>query len=133
MLHCGYCRASIFGVCAMNDVVEDILNTYQSMRPLDAERAADSRQRISRYIENLASAGQRDAEQLTISTLVSFWSPLTSKNEKDAAHFHARRLPLLITSYGPVVSIPSPDGRRDRTCGHQKPREKTIPFLRGFD
>jgi hypothetical protein len=66
MLHCGYCRAPIFGVCVMNDVVEDILNTYQSMRPLDAERAADSRQRISRYIENLASAGQRDAEQLTI-------------------------------------------------------------------
>jgi hypothetical protein len=57
---------SIFGVCVMNDVVEDILNTYQSMRPLDAERAADSRQRISRYIENLASAGQRDDEQLTI-------------------------------------------------------------------
>ena len=50
----------------MNDVVEDILNTYQSMRPLDAERAADSRQRISRYIENLASAGERDAEQLMI-------------------------------------------------------------------
>jgi hypothetical protein len=66
MLHCGYCRAPIFGVCVMNDVVEDILNTYQSMRPLDAERAADSRQRISRYIENLASAGERDAEQLTI-------------------------------------------------------------------
>jgi hypothetical protein len=66
MLHCDYCSASIFGVCAMNDVVEDILNTYQSMRPLDAERAADSRQRISRYIENLASAGQRDAEQLTV-------------------------------------------------------------------
>jgi hypothetical protein len=66
MLHCDYCRAPIFGVCVMNDVVEDILNTYQSMRPLDAERAADSRQRISRYIENLASAGQRDAEQLTI-------------------------------------------------------------------
>ena len=50
----------------MNHVVEDILNTYQSMRPLDAERAADSRQRISRYIENLASAGQRDDELLTI-------------------------------------------------------------------
>jgi hypothetical protein len=50
----------------MNDVVEDILNTYQSMCPLDAERVADSRQRISRYIENLAPAGQRGAEQLTI-------------------------------------------------------------------
>ena len=50
----------------MNDVVEFILNTYQSMRPLDAERAADSRQKIIRYIETLASAGERDAEQLTI-------------------------------------------------------------------
>jgi hypothetical protein len=26
----------------------------------------DSRQKISRYIENLTSAGQRDAEELTI-------------------------------------------------------------------
>jgi hypothetical protein len=61
LLQCVY-----FGVCVMNDVVERILNTYQSMCPLDAERAADSRQRISRYIESLASAGQRDDEQLTI-------------------------------------------------------------------
>jgi hypothetical protein len=50
----------------MNDLVELILSTYQSMRPLDAERAADSRQKISRYIESLASVGQRDAEQLAI-------------------------------------------------------------------
>jgi hypothetical protein len=61
LLQCVY-----FGVCVMNDVVEGILHIYQSMRPLDAERVADSRQRISRYIENLASAGQRDDEQLTI-------------------------------------------------------------------
>jgi hypothetical protein len=47
----------------MNDVVERILNAYQSMCPLDAERAA---QKISRYIESLTSAGQRDAERLTI-------------------------------------------------------------------
>ena len=50
----------------MNDVVESILNAYQSMCPLDAEQAADSRQKINRYIESLTSAGQRDAEQLTI-------------------------------------------------------------------
>jgi hypothetical protein len=50
----------------MNDVVEIILKTYQSICPLDAEQAADSRHKISRYIESLASAGQRDAEQLTI-------------------------------------------------------------------
>jgi hypothetical protein len=33
MLHCDYCSASIFGVCAMNDVVEDILNTYYRCAP----------------------------------------------------------------------------------------------------
>ena len=48
----------------MNDLVERILNSYQSMRPrpLDPERVADSRQKISRYLESLASAGQRDAD-----------------------------------------------------------------------
>ena len=50
----------------MNDVVELILKTYQSMCPLDTERVADSRQKISRYLETLVSAGQHDAEQLTI-------------------------------------------------------------------
>jgi hypothetical protein len=66
-----WCTATIavhlfWGVFAMNDVVERILDVYQSMCPLDAEQATDSRQRISRYIESLASAGQRDAEQLAI-------------------------------------------------------------------
>jgi hypothetical protein len=65
MMHCDYCSASILEF-VMIDVVERVLSTYQSMCPLDAERAADSRQKISRYIETLASAGQRDAEQLTI-------------------------------------------------------------------
>jgi hypothetical protein len=50
----------------MNDLVERILNSYQLMRPLEAERVDDSRQKISRYLESLASAGQRDAKQLTI-------------------------------------------------------------------
>jgi hypothetical protein len=65
MLHCGYCNAFVSEV-AMIDVVDRILSTYQSMCPLDAERATDSRQKISRYIENLTSASQRDAEQLTV-------------------------------------------------------------------
>jgi hypothetical protein len=38
LLQCVY-----FGVFAMNEVVEHILIAYQSMCPLDAERAADSR------------------------------------------------------------------------------------------
>jgi hypothetical protein len=65
VVHCDNCSAFILEF-AMNDVVERILNTYQTMSPLDAERAVDSREKISRYIESLASAGQRDAEQLAI-------------------------------------------------------------------
>ena len=40
----------------MKDVVDRILSTYQLMRPLNAERVADSRLKITRYIESLASA-----------------------------------------------------------------------------
>jgi hypothetical protein len=65
MVHCDHCSAFILEF-PMNDVVELILKTYQSMTPLDTERAADSRQKISRFIATLASIGQRDAEQLTI-------------------------------------------------------------------
>jgi hypothetical protein len=36
------------------------------MCPLDAERAADSRRKVSQYVEALASAGQRDVEQLAM-------------------------------------------------------------------
>ena len=50
----------------MNDFVDRILSTYQLMRPLDPDRVSDSRQRITRYIESLASAGQSDAQQLTV-------------------------------------------------------------------
>ena len=48
----------------MNDLIDRILNTYQLMRPLDADRVSDSRQKITRYIESLTSAGQSDAQQL---------------------------------------------------------------------
>jgi hypothetical protein len=65
VVHCDNCSAFILEF-AMNDVVERILNAYQTMSPLDAERVADSRKKISRYIDGLASAGQRDAEQLAI-------------------------------------------------------------------
>jgi len=65
MVHCSYCCAYILE-SVVKDVVESILNTYHSMCPLDAELTADSREKIARYIETLASAGQRDAELLTI-------------------------------------------------------------------
>ena len=48
----------------MNEVVDRILNSYELMRPLSGERVADSRQKVGRYLESLASAGQRDARQL---------------------------------------------------------------------
>ena len=50
----------------MNDLVDRILSTYQLMRPLDPDRVSDSRQRITRYIESLATAGQSDPQQLAV-------------------------------------------------------------------
>ena len=50
----------------MNDVIDRILSTYQLMRPLDPDRVSDSRQRITRYIDSLACAGQSDAQQLAV-------------------------------------------------------------------
>ena len=50
----------------MIEVVDRILNEYQSIRPLDAERLADSRLKISRYLEVLGTAGQRDTKQLAM-------------------------------------------------------------------
>jgi hypothetical protein len=64
MVHCIY--QCVYLEFLMKDVVESILKTYHSMCPLDAEQEADSRKKITRYIETLATAGQRDAEQLTI-------------------------------------------------------------------
>jgi hypothetical protein len=51
---------------AVDDVVDRVLKTYQLMRPLNAEKVADARQKITRYIESLASAGQSDAQQLAV-------------------------------------------------------------------
>jgi hypothetical protein len=50
----------------MNDLVDRILSTYQLMRPLDPDRVSVSRQRITRYIESLASAGQSDVQRLAV-------------------------------------------------------------------
>ena len=50
----------------MNAVVDRIMNTYQLMRPLDPDQVSDSRQKITRYIESLTSAGQIDANRLAV-------------------------------------------------------------------
>src|SRR3981081_2664723 len=62
-LRLSQCARSEF---AMKDVVDRILNTYQLMRPLDPDQVADSRRKITRYIESLISAGQSDAQRLTV-------------------------------------------------------------------
>jgi hypothetical protein len=67
MVHCNYCGAWCISEFAMNDVVVDlILSQYQSIRPLDAARLAESRLKISRYLEALGTAGQRDTKQLAM-------------------------------------------------------------------
>ena len=50
----------------MNDVVDRVLNIYQLMRLLDPAQVSDSRRKVTRYIESLASAGQSDAQQLAV-------------------------------------------------------------------
>jgi hypothetical protein len=50
----------------MNGVIDRVLNIYQLMRPLDPNRVSDSRRKVTRYIESLASAGQSDAQQLAV-------------------------------------------------------------------
>lgn len=50
----------------MNEVVDRILNKYALVRTLDEARVAESREKISRYIEKLAAAGQKDTHQLTV-------------------------------------------------------------------
>ena len=49
----------------MNDLVNQILQTYQLMRKSDADCIEASREKISRYIEKLDGAGF-DAHQLTM-------------------------------------------------------------------
>jgi hypothetical protein len=65
MLHCRY-RSALVSESAMDDVVDRILYTYQLMRPLDPDRISASRVKITRYLESLASAGQRDAQRLSM-------------------------------------------------------------------
>jgi hypothetical protein len=50
----------------MNDLVDRILTAYQLTRAPDGELVADSRRKITGYIESLVATGQRDAKQLTV-------------------------------------------------------------------
>jgi hypothetical protein len=65
MLHCRY-RSALVSEFTMDDVVDRILYTFLLMRPLDPDQISASRLKITRYIESLASAGQTDAQRLSM-------------------------------------------------------------------
>jgi hypothetical protein len=50
----------------MNEVVDRLLKRYALMQTMDEASVAESREKISRYIEKLAAAGQNDIHQLTV-------------------------------------------------------------------
>jgi hypothetical protein len=50
----------------MLDIVDRVLETYEFSGELNPERIAHSREKVIGYIDKLASAGQRDMNQLTI-------------------------------------------------------------------
>jgi hypothetical protein len=50
----------------MMEIVDRVLEIYQTTAKLDSERAAHSRKKIIGYIETLASAGQRDTNELAV-------------------------------------------------------------------
>src|ERR1700682_6303872 len=66
MVHCSYCSAVALEF-AMDDIVDRVLQTYELTRGLDAARVAESREKIIRYIDKLASAGHNDPHQLIVS------------------------------------------------------------------
>jgi hypothetical protein len=68
MLHCSY-RVALASEFIMNEIVDRVLETYELTRELDAERLAQSKEKISRYIDKLASAGQNDTNQLAVYAL----------------------------------------------------------------
>ncbi len=68
MLHCNYRDAVVSG-SLMDEVVDRALHAYGLTRQLDAERVAQSREKIIQYIDKLGAAGQNDTEQLAVYAL----------------------------------------------------------------
>jgi len=56
-LHCSV-------VIWMRDIVDGALSTYALTHEIDAAQMALSREKISRYVDKLISAGQKDPHQL---------------------------------------------------------------------
>jgi hypothetical protein len=65
MVHCRNCSASNIGV-SVDEIVDQVLRSYEQTAGLDAEWLAKSREKISHYIGTLASAGQNDPRRLAV-------------------------------------------------------------------
>jgi len=63
MLQCNYCSAAWRFLRI--DVVERAFKTYELTCEMDAAQLAQTRAKVSRYIDKLMSAGQRDPHRLT--------------------------------------------------------------------
>lgn len=48
----------------MNEIIEQALRSYELTEAMDAARVAHSRERVTRYIDSLISAGQSDPHRL---------------------------------------------------------------------
>jgi hypothetical protein len=53
----------------MDEVVDRALSTYGLDRELDPAQVAQSREKVTRYIDKLASTGQNDSHQLAVYAL----------------------------------------------------------------
>lgn len=64
----GCCNANIAVRCLefqVHEIVEQALGTYELTSKLDAAELAQSRDRITRYLDTLVAAGRDDPNQLT--------------------------------------------------------------------
>jgi hypothetical protein len=50
----------------VKEIVDQVLHSYERTAGLDAERLAKSREKITHYIDTLASAGQNDPRKLAV-------------------------------------------------------------------
>jgi hypothetical protein len=69
MLQSNDCSAAFSEFSVNDEVIDRVLSTYALTRELDAARVAQSRERIIRYIDTLACAGQNDAQELAVYAL----------------------------------------------------------------
>jgi MoxR-like ATPase len=50
----------------MKEIVDQVLQDYNLIHPLDQARTAESREKVSQYVATLASAGQKDPRRLFV-------------------------------------------------------------------